>query len=82
MKKITVFILASFLLICTHESSAQMTFGENGTFSNKWYEGELVLNNGETLKGLIKYESAMKSLGGAPAIMRKIFFKKTEKEKI
>lgn len=59
--------------------------GKNGTFSNKWYTGTLVLKNKDTLNGVVKFENSsttkdligLRGVGGA----NKIFLKETNKSK-
>ena len=68
----------------TINSYSQITFGKDGTFTNKWHPGTLVLKNKDTLKGFIKYEtsSITKSLFGLSSLGKnKILFKKTDKSK-
>ncbi len=58
---------------------SQITFGKSGTFANKWYEGELVLTNNDTLNGLVKFENASEDIVGFRS--NKIKFKEDEKAK-
>jgi hypothetical protein len=73
----------SILFIMTFKINyAQLSFGKNGTFSNKWYEGKLILNNNDTLIGVVKFESAVKNLVGLGNFKpNKILFKKSKKSK-
>lgn len=64
-----------------NNSYAQISFGKNGTFSNKWYKGDLVLHNGDTLHGWLKFESASKGMAGLGSKTNKVFYKKTKKGK-
>jgi hypothetical protein len=77
--------LLFFLILTTNFSFSQISIGKNGTFSNKWYPGTLVLKNNDTLKGVVKFEisSTTKDLIGLRGIggNNKIFFKTTEKAK-
>lgn len=70
-----------FLFLATYEVSySQITFGKSGTFANKWYEGELVLTNNDTLNGLVKFENASEDIVGFGS--NKIKFKESEKAKM
>ena len=69
----------------TNKSFSQVTLGKNGTFSNKWYSGTLVLKNKDTLTGVVKFEnsSASKDLVGLRGVggNNKVFYKKTKNAK-
>lgn len=74
-------LLLGLIFLFSSITYAQISFGKNGTFTNKWYEGDLVLQSGDTLQGLIKYESAVKALAGLGSKRNRIFYKKTEAAK-
>ncbi|RKE90254.1 hypothetical protein [Ichthyenterobacterium magnum] len=77
--------LIIFFLLISNFSFSQVSLGKNGTFSNKWYSGKLVLKNNDTLKGVVKFEnsSTTKDLIGLRGVggTNKIFFKKSKKSK-
>lgn len=74
--KFLLFFLFSITYIVAY---SQITFGKSGTFANKWYEGELVLTNNDTLSGLVKFENASEDIIGFGS--NKIQFKANEKAK-
>lgn len=78
-------LLISLFICITTESLSQITLGKNGTFSNKWYLGTLVLKSKDTLTGVVKFEnsSTTKDLIGLRGVgeSNKIFYKKNKKEK-
>uniref|UniRef100_UPI00404A03F8 hypothetical protein n=1 Tax=Gelidibacter sp. TaxID=2018083 RepID=UPI00404A03F8 len=74
--KLILFFLLSIIYSVTY---SQITFGKSGTFANKWYEGELVLTNNDTLNGLVKFENASEDIVGFGS--NKIKFKENEKAK-
>ena len=74
--------LIIFFFLISNFSFSQVSFGKNGTFSNKWYEGKLILKNNDTLVGVVKFESAVKNLIGLGNFKpNKILFKKSKKSK-
>lgn len=73
------FILFFLISIVNSLAYSQITFGKSGTFANKWYEGELVLTNNDTLNGLVKFENASEDIVGFGS--NKIKFKANEKAK-
>lgn len=81
LKRLFVLII----VCCTNKTFSQITLGKNGTFSNKWYTGTLVLKNKDTLKGVIKFEnlSTTKDILGLKGLgeTNKIFFKETKESK-
>ena len=85
MKQNFKILLVLIIIGSIDKTSAQVTFGKNGTFSNKWYSGTLVLKNNDTLSGVVKFENSsttkdligLRGLGGT----NKIFFKETKNSK-
>ncbi|WP_026753738.1 hypothetical protein [Sediminibacter sp. Hel_I_10] len=78
-------LILILLFICLVNSSfSQIRLGKNGTFSNKWYPGTLVLKNKDTLVGVVKFEnsSTTKDLVGLRGFggNNKIFYKKNEED--
>ncbi|WP_370390455.1 hypothetical protein [uncultured Winogradskyella sp.] len=84
-KKLNNLLLNLILLCLATTSYSQVTLGKNGTFSNKWYSGTLVLKNKDTLTGVVKFEnsSTTKDLIGLRGVggNNKIFYKKTKEIK-
>lgn len=74
-----LFILISFF-ISFNSFSQVIEFGKDGTFSNNWHEGVLVLNNGDQKEGIIKFETAASKMYGMRMI-GKIKYKANEKSK-
>ncbi len=85
MKYYTKLLLILVLTFFTNYSFSQVTLGKNGTFSNKWYSGTLMLKNKDTLVGVVKFEngSATKEAMGLQALSgnNKIFYKKNKNVK-
>lgn len=74
-------IILIFFLGYVNLTTAQVIeFGKDGTFSNNWHEGTLVLNNGKLKKGLIKFENAVSKMYGMKMI-GKIRFRAEESAK-
>ena len=83
MKQNLKILIVLIIIGLTNKTFCQVTFGKNGTFSNKWYNGNLILKNNDTLNGLIKFESTSKNLLGLNSISgdNAVFFKKSENSK-
>jgi hypothetical protein len=76
-----IFTLLSFILLFSlNETHAQINFGSEGTFSNKWHEGTLVFKNKDTLVGLVKFDDVSDDLTGF-ALSNKVKFKSSENAK-
>ena len=71
-----ILILFSF----NNHNAQVFNFGKDGTFSNNWHGGVLVLNDGTKKEGLIKFESAVTKMYGMKMI-GKIRFKDKESNK-
>lgn len=73
---LTLFLsIALFAFSYSQISIGNIKFGKNGTFSNKWYKGELTLKNGEVLSGWLKYESGTKSVSGLKSKTNSVLYK-------
>jgi len=81
-QKLKLFLLLVFI-ITSNYSFSQISFGKNGTFSNKWHSGKIILKNNDTLTGVIKFENSSKDLIGLRGVggTNKVFFKKSKKSK-
>ncbi|WP_298345627.1 hypothetical protein [uncultured Algibacter sp.] len=85
MKQILKILLVLIFICYANNTFSQVTIGKNGTFSNKWYSGTLVLKSKDTLSGVVKFEnsSTTKDLVGLRGVggTNKIFFKKAKNSK-
>jgi len=79
--RLKFFLVIIITLSYFNTSYSQIKFGKNGTFSNKWYKGELVLHTKDTLRGWIKFESAINGMTGFGSKTNKVLFKKSIKGK-
>lgn len=59
------------------KTHAQINFGSEGTFSNKWHEGTLVFKNKDTLVGFVKFDDVSDDLTGF-SLSNKIKFRSSE----
>lgn len=69
-----------FLIFSVLETHAQINLGNEGTFSNKWHEGTLVLKNKDTLVGLVKFDDVSDDLTGF-SLSNKVKFKSNKNAK-
>ncbi len=76
---IKTLLTTGLLVFFSNNTYSQISFGKNGTFSNKWHKGDLVLHSGDTLNGWLKFESATKGMAGLGSKTNKVFYKKTKK---
>jgi len=76
-------VLIVVFLVIGNLCFAQVSVGNNGSFSNKWFEGKLILKNRDTLVGVVKFESGTKDMFGMKGIggNRKVFFKENRDDK-
>ncbi len=78
IKFLSIFFL--FFIFSTNSFSNEIEVNNYSFESSNWYEGKLVLKNGEKLTGLIKYITIGAALGGLQSF-NKIYFKKDSNSK-
>lgn len=72
--KINQYLILSLFFAFSFSYAQSISVGKDGTFTNNWHEGKLVLKNKDTLVGLVKFDDVSDDLIGF-SLSHKIKFK-------